>query len=157
MYINQLTSLPPCSPAGPILVLIGVLIFMSAIAEVRWGDLSEAIPAFITIIGMPFTSNIAYGVIAGIITYALAKFFTYQLFECQKTWPGQPLFTRWNADRSLWMRIPGWNCEMDYQRPKDWTTALDNYRGLEGVVAKYLPEKDYGAPKEDVVKRHGGI
>ena len=43
-------------------------------------DLTEAAPAFMTIIGMPFTSNIAYGFIGGFITWFICKFFTYQVY-----------------------------------------------------------------------------
>ena len=35
-----------------------------------------------TIIGMPFTSNIAYGFIGGFITWFVTKFFTYQVSLC---------------------------------------------------------------------------
>ncbi len=45
-------------------------------------DLTEAAPAFMTIIGMPFTSNIAYGFIGGFITWFVTKFFTYQVSLC---------------------------------------------------------------------------
>lgn len=39
----------------------GVLIFMPAIMEINWQDITEAIPAFISVLGMAFTHNIAYG------------------------------------------------------------------------------------------------
>ena len=51
-------------------------------------DLTEAAPAFMTIIGMPFTSNIAYGFIGGFITWFITKFFTYQVLH----WPREPSY-----------------------------------------------------------------
>lgn len=40
-----------------------------------------------TIIGMPFTSNIAYGFIGGFITWFVTKFFTYQVsFTTHRAW-----------------------------------------------------------------------
>lgn len=42
---------------------------MKSVVEINWEDLQEAIPAFITIILMPLTYSIAYGLIGGITTY----------------------------------------------------------------------------------------
>jgi hypothetical protein len=88
-----------------VLVLIGVLIFMNSVLEIEWNDLTEAIPALITILGMPFTHNIAYGIIGGVFMYVLLKFFTMQLFEFQESWPGAQLYKDWSASR--WARGTG--------------------------------------------------
>lgn len=61
---------------------------MSSVTEINWADITDAVPAFTTIMAMPFTSNIAYGVIAGLGMHLIIKFFSYQLFDCQKRWPG---------------------------------------------------------------------
>ena len=42
---------------------------MENIIDIDWANVREAIPAFITIIVMPLTYSIAYGVIAGICSY----------------------------------------------------------------------------------------
>ena len=42
-----------------------------AAADINWKYLGDAVPAFLTIILMPFTYNIAYGLIGGIISYIL--------------------------------------------------------------------------------------
>jgi AGZA family xanthine/uracil permease-like MFS transporter len=44
---------------------------MKAAAEINWAYPGDAIPAFITLLIMPMTYSIAYGLIAGIITYIL--------------------------------------------------------------------------------------
>lgn len=62
---------------GPVLVIIGVLIFNDLIVEIDWRDFSEAIPAFLCIIVQPFTNNIAYGAITGIGAYIIIKGSTY--------------------------------------------------------------------------------
>eukprot|EP00271_Cylindrocystis_brebissonii_P015900 TRINITY_DN38970_c0_g1_i1.p1 TRINITY_DN38970_c0_g1~~TRINITY_DN38970_c0_g1_i1.p1 ORF type:complete len:509 (+),score=100.40 TRINITY_DN38970_c0_g1_i1:140-1666(+) len=80
---------------GPILVIIGVLIFNDAITEIDWKDLTEAIPAFITMIVQPFTNNIAYGAIAGIGAFIIAKGVTYKLFAWQQNLPGYQAATDW--------------------------------------------------------------
>jgi AGZA family xanthine/uracil permease-like MFS transporter len=43
------------------------------VVEVAWDDLTNAIPAGMTILVMPFTFSIAYGIAAGIVSYPLVK------------------------------------------------------------------------------------
>ncbi|MCW2937611.1 MAG: Xanthine/uracil/vitamin permease [Actinomycetia bacterium] len=43
------------------------------VAKVDWSDLEIAIPAFLTIVVMPFSYSITNGVGAGVITYTLIK------------------------------------------------------------------------------------
>eukprot|EP00850_Spirogloea_muscicola_P011040 SM000067S20317 [mRNA] locus=s67:310511:313684:+ [translate_table: standard] len=96
---------------GPILVIVGVLIFNDAIVQLDWKDLTEAVPAFLAIIVQPFTNNIAYGAIAGIGAYIIAKGVTYQLHPHQKKWPGYAACTAWlekqNA-KSMKMDMEKW-------------------------------------------------
>jgi AGZA family xanthine/uracil permease-like MFS transporter len=56
------------------LILVGSLM-ASALARIRWEDPTEAIPAFLTVIGIPFTFNIADGLAFGLILYPLCKLF----------------------------------------------------------------------------------
>ena len=48
----------------------------TAVAKINFNDMTEAIPAFITLIFMPFTYSIAQGIVFGIISYCLLKIFT---------------------------------------------------------------------------------
>lgn len=66
-FTPLLASIPPWA-VGPALVLVGVMMLKSVV-EINWEDLREAIPAFITIIVMPLTYSIAYGLIGGICTF----------------------------------------------------------------------------------------
>ncbi|KAI5075586.1 hypothetical protein GOP47_0009662 [Adiantum capillus-veneris] len=66
-FTPLLASIPPWA-VGPPLILVGALM-MKAVLEINWEDMKEAIPAFITIILMPLTYSIAYGLIGGIGTY----------------------------------------------------------------------------------------
>ncbi|WP_394325726.1 NCS2 family permease [Halolamina pelagica] len=50
------------------LVVIGVVMLGNAV-EIAWDDLTYAIPAGMTIMVMPFTFSIAYGIAAGIVSY----------------------------------------------------------------------------------------
>lgn len=60
-------SIPPWA-TGCTLVIVGALMVKAA-AEINWRYLGDAVPAFLTIAIMPFTYSIAYGLIAGILSY----------------------------------------------------------------------------------------
>jgi AGZA family xanthine/uracil permease-like MFS transporter len=62
----------PNEAAVPALVLVGFLM-MSQVTGIDWNDLEIAIPAFLTIILMPFTYSITAGIGAGFVTYVLIK------------------------------------------------------------------------------------
>ena len=57
---------------APALILVGALM-MGMVKEIAWDDLTEALPAFLTIVTIPFTFNIADGIAAGFISYPLLK------------------------------------------------------------------------------------
>jgi AGZA family xanthine/uracil permease-like MFS transporter len=57
---------------APALILVGSLM-MGMVREIAWDDLTEALPAFLTIAAIPFTFNIADGIAAGFIAYPLLK------------------------------------------------------------------------------------
>ncbi|MCD4837967.1 MULTISPECIES: NCS2 family permease [Neobacillus] len=59
---------------APALIIVGSLM-MGSIAKIRWSDLDEAFPAFMTILAMPLTSSIATGIALGFISYPLLKIF----------------------------------------------------------------------------------
>ncbi|XP_002520845.2 adenine/guanine permease AZG1 [Ricinus communis] len=66
-FTPLLASIPPWA-VGPPLILVGVLM-MRAVVEIEWNDMRQAIPAFVTLLLMPVTYSIAYGLIGGIGTY----------------------------------------------------------------------------------------
>lgn len=68
-FTPLLASIPPWA-VGPPLFLVGVMM-MKSVLEINWEDLREAVPAFVTIVLMPLTYSIAYGLIGGIGTYIL--------------------------------------------------------------------------------------
>ncbi len=57
---------------APALILVGALMVRSVI-RIDWDDVTEAIPAFLTIIVMPTTFNISHGLAAGFMSYAGMK------------------------------------------------------------------------------------
>ena len=60
---------------APALIIVGVLM-IHATQEVDWKDLTEGIPAFMTMITMPLTFSIANGLALGFILYPLLKVLT---------------------------------------------------------------------------------
>ncbi|MBD1372271.1 NCS2 family permease [Hazenella sp. IB182357] len=59
---------------SPALIVVGVLM-ASNLPKIEWNALSEAIPAFLTIIMMPLTFSIANGIAIGFVFYPLCKVF----------------------------------------------------------------------------------
>ena len=57
---------------APALLIVGMLM-LSAAAKIDYGDLTELVPAFITIVVMVFTYNIANGLTAGLVLYPIMK------------------------------------------------------------------------------------
>ncbi|CEL63478.1 Putative xanthine/uracil permease C887,17 OS=Schizosaccharomyces pombe (strain 972 / ATCC 24843) GN=SPBC887.17 PE=3 SV=1 [Rhizoctonia solani AG-1 IB] len=60
----------PGYATGGALVLVGSLMIKNVV-DINWHYVGDAVPAFLTLIIIPFTYNIAYGLITGIITYVL--------------------------------------------------------------------------------------
>lgn len=56
------------------LIIVGFLM-MRTVREIPWDNLEEAFPAFLTVIGIPLTYNISYGIGMGFISYVLIKLF----------------------------------------------------------------------------------
>ncbi|XP_023553604.1 adenine/guanine permease AZG1-like isoform X1 [Cucurbita pepo subsp. pepo] len=69
-FFTPLLASIPAWAVGPPLILVGVLM-MKAVVEIEWNDMQQAIPAFMTLILMPLTYSIAYGLIGGIGTYVV--------------------------------------------------------------------------------------
>ncbi|CAG8690685.1 29650_t:CDS:2, partial [Racocetra persica] len=60
-------SIPPWA-SGPALVIIGSMM-AKGIKDINWKYIGDSVPSFLTIVIMPLTYNVAYGLIAGIVSY----------------------------------------------------------------------------------------
>ncbi|MGA8210989.1 MAG: NCS2 family permease [Nocardioidaceae bacterium] len=69
---SPLVAVIPNEAATPALVLVGFLM-MQQVANIAWDDVEVAIPAFLTIVLMPFTYSISVGIGAGFLAYVLIK------------------------------------------------------------------------------------
>lgn len=72
-FLAPLVAIIPYEAATPALIIVGFLM-MTGIKQIDWEDLGIAIPAFLTIILMPFTYNISVGIGAGFVTYVVIRF-----------------------------------------------------------------------------------
>jgi len=72
IFLAPLVAIIPSEAAVPALVLVGFLM-MQQVKGIDWDDLEIAIPAFLTIVLMPFTYSITVGIGAGFIVYVFIK------------------------------------------------------------------------------------
>ena len=70
MFFAPLFLAIPSAATGPVLVVVGVFM-MAPIKNIEWGDYSEAIPAFLTLILMPLAYSISDGIMIGMISYVV--------------------------------------------------------------------------------------
>jgi AGZA family xanthine/uracil permease-like MFS transporter len=71
-FLAPLVAIVPYEAATPALVVVGFLM-MQQVKNIDWDDLEVAIPAFLTIVLMPFTYSITAGIGAGFVSYAVIK------------------------------------------------------------------------------------
>ncbi len=72
VFFSPLANIIPFQAAAPALVIVGFLM-MTVVREIPWDDVEVAIPAFLTIVLMPFTYSITNGIGAGFVSYVFIK------------------------------------------------------------------------------------
>ncbi|MFI5608440.1 NCS2 family permease [Amycolatopsis sp. NPDC051903] len=72
MFLTPLYQVVPVEAAAPALVVVGALM-MGQVREIDFTDFSVALPAFLTIVVMPFTYSIANGIGAGFVSYVVIR------------------------------------------------------------------------------------
>jgi AGZA family xanthine/uracil permease-like MFS transporter len=72
LFFAPVAGLVPAEATAPALIIVGVLM-MGALKQIDFDDFSEALPAFLTVVMMPFTFSIANGIAAGLIVYPIVK------------------------------------------------------------------------------------
>ena len=78
LFFAPLFTAIPAYAYGPALVVVGLLM-VSPIVKINFNDLTETIPAFLTIILMSFTFNLGIGLTAGLVSYPLIKTLSGQI------------------------------------------------------------------------------
>ena len=72
LFFGNLFGLVPAAATAPALIFVGYLM-MRSVTGIDFSDITEGLPAFITIVVMPFSYSIAKGISFGIIAYVLCK------------------------------------------------------------------------------------
>ena len=75
MFISPLVMVIPVYATAPALILVGLIMF-DGVLKIDFKDLSSLIPSALTIIIMPLSNNITFGIAAGLISYTLINLFT---------------------------------------------------------------------------------
>lgn len=70
MFLGPFASLVPECTTAAALIYVGILM-MDCTKKINWQDTAQAVPAFLTLIIMPMTYNISYGIAFGILSHVL--------------------------------------------------------------------------------------
>lgn len=72
LFFAPLFLMVPASATAPALILVG-LFMITSVVKINFNDMTEALPAFLTIVMMPFTFSIAQGIVFGMLSFVLLK------------------------------------------------------------------------------------
>jgi AGZA family xanthine/uracil permease-like MFS transporter len=73
LFLTPIATMVPSQAATPALVAVGFLILSGSIGAIDWKDYTIAIPAFLTMLMMPFTYSITNGIGIGFITFTVLR------------------------------------------------------------------------------------
>ncbi|KIW17006.1 hypothetical protein PV08_04197 [Exophiala spinifera] len=124
-------SIPPYA-TGCVLIIVGSLMAKAA-KDINWRYIGDSIPAFLTIAIMPFTYSIAYGLIAGIISYMVINTLV------------------WIIEKASGGRIKP--ADKEYKDP--WTYKIEGGVLPPWVTRAARGKKDFWRPYEDVEHNTG--
>jgi AGZA family xanthine/uracil permease-like MFS transporter len=92
VFLAPLAQIVPFEAATPVLVLVGLMMLRSAV-DLDWRDYRIAVPAFLTIIVMPFGYSISAGIGLGFVSYVVINAFTGKIKEIKPLmWVGAAAF-----------------------------------------------------------------
>jgi len=72
LFLSPLFLMVPLQATAPALMMIGFFM-LSEIKEIRFDDVTDAIPAYLAVVVMPFTFSIVNGIALGMIAYTVLK------------------------------------------------------------------------------------
>lgn len=86
MFLSPIAQLIPSCATAAALIYVGVLM-MNCVREIDWLSTDVAVPAFMTVVMMPFTYSISFGIGFGLISYTMIAVFTGKAREVKPaTW-----------------------------------------------------------------------
>lgn len=80
LFFAPLVGLVPAFATAPALIIVGALMMMEVV-RISFDDITDCLPAFLTIIMMPLTYSIANGFAFGFVSYVLLKLLTGKFKE----------------------------------------------------------------------------
>ncbi len=75
LFFSPLFLIVPAQATAPALIIVGLLM-LTSIVNINFDDWTESLPAYLTIIMMPFAFSISQGIVFGILGYILMKLLT---------------------------------------------------------------------------------
>jgi adenine/guanine/hypoxanthine permease len=75
LFFSPIFGAIPAFATAPALIIVGFYM-MESVTKISFGDATEGIPAFLTIIIMPITYSISEGIAFGVVAYTLINLFT---------------------------------------------------------------------------------
>lgn len=72
LFLAPLFLMVPASATAPALILVG-LFMITSVVKINFSDMTEALPAFLTIVMMPFAFSIAQGIVFGMLSFVFLK------------------------------------------------------------------------------------
>ncbi|KAG6828241.1 hypothetical protein H0H92_008675 [Tricholoma furcatifolium] len=144
VFFAPIFSSIPGWATGGALVIVGSLMIRN-VKEINWNYIGDAVPAFLTLIIIPLTYNIAYGVIAGIISYMLINGIALLL---RKITNDRIIPPNYYEDSEEWVIppgsiFPGW---INLFRKQNSSDADSQFKG-----EKISGESEENSPKESNV------
>jgi AGZA family xanthine/uracil permease-like MFS transporter len=73
LFLTPLATMVPAQAATPALIAVGFLILSGSVREIDWSDHTIAVPAFLTMVLMPFTYSITNGIGIGFIAFCVLR------------------------------------------------------------------------------------
>ncbi|GJJ77166.1 adenine/guanine/hypoxanthine permease [Entomortierella parvispora] len=141
-------SFPPWA-TGPALIVVGSMMVKS-VRSINWDYVGDAIPAFLTIAMMPLSYSIAYGLIAGIGSYAAingAVFVLEKISGGRISPDDKDLREPWVTESFSWRTVlPGWMqkliCKARGETYVDPLDVIEEEERLEREAAAAAEETD---------------
>lgn len=72
LFLAPLFLMVPAAATAPALILVG-LFMISSVVNINFDDMTESLPAFLTIVMMPFAFSIAQGIVFGMLSFVFLK------------------------------------------------------------------------------------
>jgi AGZA family xanthine/uracil permease-like MFS transporter len=72
LFFAPLFLMVPPSATAPARIIVG-LFMITSVVKINFEDMTEALPAFLTIVMMPFAFSIAQGIVFGMLSFVFLK------------------------------------------------------------------------------------